>query len=302
MKKFLFKIVVICLLSLVGLSFILMQYGGFVDYFYQKFTVPKQTSMILGDSRSLQGIQPQIINQELKYSDYNLPMFNYSFTIAQINYGKPYTESIRKKLKPSKNGLFILSVNPWLFTEREGDDLKNGIYSERDVPPNNMHFVNTNPNFEYLVRNFHYFFFKAAIRKKAQVHKNGWLEETNLPKDSATLNNWKNNQVKLYKDFSTKWKHSSIRIRDFRILINYLQKSGCVVLVRMPVDPKIAHVENDFWQNFDQEINHISSDMNVKYLNFSKNNKYQTYDGNHIDKYGGVIFTKELSDSIKLIK
>lgn len=302
MKKFLIKIILFSVLSAAGLSLILIQYGAYVDYFYEKFTVPKQSAMILGDSRSMQGIQPQIINQELKDSGYSLPMFNYSFTIAQINYGKPLTESVKRKLKPSENGLFILTVNPWLFTEREGDDLKNGIYSEKEVPPNNMHFVNINPNFEYFVRNFRYFHFRTIIRKTAKLHKDGWMEESNLPKDERTLNDWKKHQVVLYQDFAKKWKKSYQRIEDVKSLIGFLQKNGRVILVRMPVDQKILNVENNFWHGFDQEMNLLSEQKKIKYFNFSKSNKYQTYDGNHIDKYGGVVFTKELCDSIKAAK
>ena len=85
-------------------------------------------------------------------------------------------------------------------------------------------------------------------------------------------------------------------------LIDYLQENGRVVLVWMPVDPKILKIENDFWINFDQKIDAVASQKNIKYLNFSQINKYQTYDGNHIDKFGGVTFTKELSDSIKAIR
>lgn len=300
MKRFLIKITLFFILTVIGLSFILMKYGGFVDYFYQKFTVPQQTSMIFGDSRSLQGIQPQIINQELKDLGYDLPMFNYSFTVAQSNYGTPYSDSIKKKLKPSKNGLFILTVNPWLFTEREDDDLKNAIYSERDAPPNNMNFVNVNPNFEYFVRNFSYFHFRTIIRQTAELHKDGWLEDENLPTDSMTLNEWTSNQVNMYKGFSKRWKKSSIRINDFIDLMHFLQKNGQVVLVRMPVDKKILTVENKFWNNFDEDLIAISRQMNVKYLNFSTSNKYKTYDGNHIDKVGGVTFTTDLCDSIKV--
>lgn len=299
MKKFLLKIILFSILSAAGLSLILIKYGAYVDYFYEKFTVPEQSSMILGDSRSMQGIQPQIINHELKDSGYALPMFNYSFTVAQINYGKPLTESVKRKLKSTKNGLFILTVNPWLFTEREGDDLKNGIYSEKNVPPNNMHFVNVNPNFEYFIRNFRYFHFRTIIRQTAKLHKDGWMEESNLPKDEQTLSEWKDQQVVLYNDFSKKWKISFQRIKDMEDLIGFLQSNGRVIVVRMPVDKKILMVENDFWQNFDQEMNFVALRNKVKYFNFSKSNKYQTYDGNHIDKYGGVVFTKELCDSIR---
>lgn len=302
MRKFLLKTSLFFILTVFGLSIILMNFGGYVDYFYEKFTVPKQTSLILGDSRSLQGIQPRIIDRELKDSGFNLPMFNYSFTIAQINYGKPYTESVKKKIKPSKNGLFIVSVHPWLFTEREGDDLKNGVYSERVKPPYNMHSVNANPNLEYFVKNFQYFHFRTIIRKSAKLHRDGWLEESNLPKDSSDLNYWKNLQINMYKDFSKKWTRSPQRVNDFIDMITYLQGNGRVVMVRMPVDVKILSVENNFWNNFDEEMRTISKKMNLSYINCSKSNKYQTYDGNHIDKYGGVIFTKELCDSIKVTK
>ena len=66
MKDFLTKAILFFILTMVGLAFLLLKYGYFVDYFYEKFTTPKQTSLILGDSRSMQGIQPRIINQELK--------------------------------------------------------------------------------------------------------------------------------------------------------------------------------------------------------------------------------------------
>lgn len=302
MKKFLLKSALFLLLTIVGLSYILMNYGGYVDYFYEKFTVPKQTSMILGDSRSVQGIQPRIIDQELKDSNYDLPIFNYSFTVSQSNYGKPYTESVMKKLKPSQNGLFILSVNPWLFTERENDDLKNSIYSEQNSPPHNMRFVSSNPNFEYFIKNFRYFHFRTIISQTAELHKDGWLEDRNLPTDLTTLNEWKNNQLNMYKGFSKSWKKSSIRIDDFVDMITLLKKNGRVILVRLPVDHEIANVENDFWQQFDDEMAMISVKTDVKYINFLKSNKFQTYDGNHIDKYSGVIFTRDLCDSIKIVQ
>lgn len=302
MKKFLLKTFLFFLLTVFGLSIILVNYGGYVDYFYEKFTVSKQTSMILGDSRSLQGIQPRIVDQHLNDSSFELPMFNYSFTIAQINYGKPYTESIIKKLQPSKKGLFIVSVHPWLFTEREGDDLENHVYSETTKPPYNMAFVNVNPNFEYLIRNFQYFHFETIIRKTVKLHKDGWLEESNLPKDTVDLNHWKNLQIKMYKDFSIRWEESPKRVEDFTEMIKFLQQNGRVVLVRMPVDSTILNIENRFWSNFDEEMNRLGDEHNITYFNFSKSDKFRTYDGNHLDKHGGIAFTKELCDSIKLRK
>ncbi|WP_395044878.1 hypothetical protein [Flavobacterium sp.] len=300
MKRFLYKITIFTVFLIIILSFILIKYGGYVDYFYLKFTTPKQTSFIIGDSRSFQGIQPKIMDENLKNSNFSLPMFNYSFTITQAAYGELYTKSIKNKLvSNTKNGLFIVSVNPWLLSERENDDFKNKIFAEDKNPPHNMNFVSTNPNFEYFFKNFNYFHFRAIFKKNSELHQDGWLEESNLPKDSLTLNNWKKNQIIIYKGFAKRWKNSNYRINELKKLIKFLQSHGKVVLVRMPVDSKILSIEEDFWVNFDSEINKIAAIEKVNYFNFSKDNKFQTYDGNHIDKFGGVIFTKQLCDSIK---
>lgn len=299
MKKFLVKASLFFILTLLTLSFILMNFGGYVDPFYEKFTVPKQTSMILGDSRSLQGIQPRIIDAELKDSGYDLPMFNYSFTIAQAHYGKPYTESVRKKLKTSKNGLFILSVHPWLFAEGKNEKLKSGKYPETDVPPHNMLFTNKNPNFEYFVRNYKFFNFRNLFRSSGTLHKDGWMEESNFPKDSVDMVWWKNRQIKRYELFPKEMNKSPQRISDFIAMITDLKKNGRIILVRMPVDPAFLKIETSFWGNFDDEIGTLSKKMGLEYFDFSKSDKYRTYDGNHLDKYVGAVFTKDLCDSIK---
>lgn len=300
MRKFLVKIILFFVLSLFVLTILLIKYGGRIDPFYEKFTVPKQTSLILGDSRSIQGIQPKIINKELKNMGYDLPMFNYSFTITQIVYGKPYTESITKKLKPSKRGLFIVSVHPWLFTEREGDNLKNDVYSELEKPPHNMHLVNMNPNFEYFLRNYKYFNFQNIFQISGEMHKDGWMEESNLPKDPTDMLWWKNHQKETYGSFAKKWKKSPERLADFINMINYLERNGRVVLVRMPVDGEMLNIENAFWSDFDQKMKTIANQKKLKYFNFSNSNNFKTYDGNHLDKNEGGNFTKILCDSIKM--
>src|SRR5690606_28020264 len=140
MKKFLLKCFVFFVLVILIISTVLIQYGGYVDYFYEKFTTPKSKSLILGDSRSLQGIQPSIIEQELQDTEIDFPILNYSFTFAQIAYGKPYLESIKRKLDhSSENGLFILSVHPFLMANRTGNhEERDSIFFEENMPPHNM--------------------------------------------------------------------------------------------------------------------------------------------------------------------
>jgi hypothetical protein len=300
MKQFLYKLTFFGAVITVIISVILLRYGGNIDYFYVKFTTPKQSSFILGDSRSFQGIQPQIIDDYFNDGTFNLPMFNYSFTITQAAYGELYTQSVKNKMVPStKNGLFILSVHPWLLAQRESDVFKEKIFTEAGNPPHNMSFVNVNPNFEYFFKNYNYFHFKSMFRKNSELHKDGWMEERNLPKDSVTLNAWKKNQVSIYQGFAKRWKKCSYRKLELEKLIVFLKQHGTVVLVRMPIDNKLLTIEEHFWVNFDEEINQLALKQKISYFNFSKKNNYKTYDGNHIDKFAGKIFTRELCDSIK---
>ena len=301
MKTFLIKSLLFLILVTSIVSTVLITSGGYVDYFYEKFTTPKAKSLILGDSRSMQGIQPTVINNDLLNQYFELPILNYSFTIAQISYGPLYLESIKKKLdSTSKNGLFIVTVNPWILSKREKDNEQRGVYFEEGMPPHNMNFVNMDPNFEYFFKNFNYFHFKSIIRRTSKMHKDGWLEESNLPKDSVMLNVWKKKQIDLYTNWSKVWKKSVYRLTSLMETINYLKGFGTVTLIRMPIDKHLLQIEENFWNNFDKDILNLAKKTNVKYINFSKDNIYETYDGNHLDKYGGVTFTKNLCDSIRL--
>lgn len=300
MKKFLIKSLIFLVIVISIISIILIEFGGYVDYFYEKFTTPKANSLILGDSRSMQGIQPAVINDYFSSSDYELPMMNYSFTIAQISYGPIYTRSIKKKLdQNTKKGLFIITVNPWVLSTREGDHFENDLFFEEGLPPHNMTNVNISPNFEYLIKNFNYFHFKSIVRRTSKMHKDGWLEESNLPKDSIMLNRWKEGQLVLYKDFASRWGKSEFRLKSLENLVTLLGEHGDAILLRMPVDKEITKIESDFWPSFDIEINKIANNTNTEYINFTTDsNQFKTYDGNHLDKYGGVTFTKTLCDSI----
>lgn len=299
MKKFLIRLSLFSCIALLATSLVLMKYGGYIDYFYLKFTTPKQHSFILGDSRSFQGIQPRIVDAELKDKGFELPMFNYSFTITQAAYGPAYTESVKRKMDPdTKNGLFIINVNPWVLAQREKDDFENGIFMEADHPPHNMRWVNMNPNFEYVVKNFNYLHIRALFKQNSELHPDGWMEERNLPKDSATFVGWKQNQYKIYNGFAQRWKKCDYRVKALKEMIQFLEQHGTVVLVRMPVDEKLQEIETNFWPEFDTTIEKLAQTTNVSYFNLLKNNKYKTYDGNHIDKFGGVAFTKDLCQLI----
>lgn len=284
------------------ISFVLVYYGGYVDYFYEKFTSPKAKSLILGDSRSLQGIQPAVIDNYFM-NKYSGPILNYSFTIAQISYGPLYRESVERKLDNSSDkGLYILIVHPWVLSTREEDDEENGLFFEENKPPHNMKFVDLNPNFEYFFRNLNYFHFRSIFRKTSKLHKDGWLEESNLPKNKIMLQNWRDNQVKMYSSYSRQWNKSTYRLKSLDSLISFLNLRGTVCLVRMPVCKQILEIEENYWNDFDEDISHIAEKQDVQYFNFRNDTcVYTFYDGNHVDKFSGKEFTQALCDSIERI-
>jgi len=279
-----------------------MKYGGYVDYFYEKFTTPLTHSMIIGDSRAMQGIQPKIINKRLSKSEFELPILNYSFTIAQSHIGPLYNKSIFKKLNPNtKNGLFIIGLNPWMLGSIKSNDNNKGVFLEQGHPPHNMRNVSLNPNFEYLVKNYHFFHFKSIVRKNSKLHKDGWLEESNLPKDSTVFKVWKKTQINIFNGFYQEYKVSEYRQKSLDTLIITLKKYGKVYIIRSPIDLEMEILENKFFPDFDKYVNSLSRKYNIKYFNYLNNktiNQFRTYDGHHIDKYGGITFTNSICDSI----
>jgi len=299
MKKFILRLLVFSILITGIILFLLNRYAGYVDYFYGKVSSPAQSSLIIGDSRSFQGLQPTVFNQNLS-TTFDLPMYNFSFTLAQVSYGESLLKSIKSKINPdTKNGLFILSVHPYILSQRDKDDFENGIYFEESFPPGNMNYVNMNPNVEYFFKNYEYFHFKAVIRKNSIVHDDGWLEETNLTTDKTTLNDWKNTQLELYGGFIKKWKKSDYRIQKLNETIKFLKNHGRVVLVRMPSSDAIVAIENNYWNDFNLQMKNVAEENKVQYLDFTTNmSSFPTYDGVHLGKSAGQKFTKSVCDSI----
>lgn len=300
MKKFLIKLTAFTLLVTVLIAVVLMRYGGYADYFYTKFTTPGKPSLIIGDSRTFQGIWPAVMSENLK-NDFDVPVYNFSFTVAQAVYGKDYRESILKKLdEKTRNGVFVLSVNPWMLAQRENDDFSKGEFFESDAPPHNMWFYNLNPNPEYFFRNYSYFHFKAIFRQISKTDEDGLLQLANIPKDSVSLKGLRDIQTQLYKDFPKKWKKTDYRLAELDKTIKALQKHGKVVLVRMPTGNEILSIEKDFWPGLDSQIEQMAAQNKVSYFNYTKvKTNFIPFDGVHLNSEAGKLFTKALCDSIK---
>lgn len=299
MKKFLLKLAVFTALVTITILLLLEFAGGYVDYYYPKFSSSAQTSLIVGDSRSVEGIRPSVINKRLA-QDFDLPIFNYSFTIAQATYGECYLQSIQRKLAPgTKKGLFILSVNPYMFLKRDHDDFENGKFFEANVPPHNLRFPSVKFNPEHFFKNSEYAHYSTLFTQGGKTHDDGWFQDKSVPRDPVVRRELEKGQVKLYAGMGKKWKVAAYRVQQFEETVRFLRQHGEVYIVRLPVSPNIVALERVLRPGFDQDMESIARRQQVPYLNFTQTGwHYTSFDGVHLDEEGSAAFTTKLCDSI----
>lgn len=309
MKKFLTKTSLF--LSLFALLYIAIfsMADGNTDPFYLRFTTPKQSSLILGTSRAAQGIQPETINQELNRSD----LFNYSFTIMNSSYGPAYFKSVKRKLNTNtKNGVFILSVDPWSISSRSEEPENSKTFVENELFINQMRFVNMNPNVEYLVFEFQGSYFrilinalkKAAGRKNinpVKLKKDGWLDIDILMDSLSVRQRSLSNFERYRQEYLVIFTPSSTRLHYLREKIEYLQGFGNVFLVRLPIPSEMLEIENELYPNFESQLKSLSYITEAPYFSFAEHGDSYIYtDGNHLYKTSAEIISKEIADWIQL--
>ncbi|GAB4311642.1 MAG: hypothetical protein Kow00127_01680 [Bacteroidales bacterium] len=276
-----------------------------VDNFYRRFTTPRAPSMILGTSRPAQGIRPAIIAKELGYNG----IVNHSFAIGPSSYGPNYLREISQKLDTtSRNGLFILSVDPWSLatgTENKSDD-ENLFYEVRNkLFVGNLRSSSTNPNLQYLEDYWSDRFllfvnaFKSLIhyKKRIVLHENGWLE-VYLPYDTVQCNRRIKQSTAEYAAKSQMV--SNTRVQYLEKIISLLKNHGKVVLVRMPVSRPMARLEEKKFPEFGRIMEEVAQRNEVRYIDFfGLSGSFTTVDTHHLYRNETGRFTEMLCDSIR---
>lgn len=301
MKKFLIQSFTFIALTCSLFLFLLSLADGSTDPFYLRFTSPKQSNLILGTSRSAQGLQPSIFSDRLEQSFYN-----YSFTIAHSPYGPAYYSSIMKKIDPStKNGIFILTVDPWSICSKSEQPNDSSAFGENTLCVGNTAMVNSSPNFEYLLKNLKGKYY-AALTGDAEsgmfLHDDGWLE-VSIPMDSIATKNRRTKKIKEYKNENLPHFHfSSVRNQYLEKTIHSLKAHGNVYIVRLPIDPEILKIENTLMPDFDQKIDAAIA-LSDGYLDLTKKtNNYTFTDGNHLHKSSGREVSEFIASWIKTLR
>lgn len=297
MKKFLCRISFYSIGIVAVLLFLGTFTDGNTDDNYRHFTGPKPSNMIMGDSRGVQAVVPDVLDAKFKGRKFN----NFAFNIADSPYGNIYFEAIKKKINPNtKNGIFILTVDPWsLSVSKDEKDLP-----ETGSPLADMHFYEWDPNYEYLIRHYPRSWFniykdrEEVAKSKTYLHKNGWMEVTvDVHPDTVATRVVK--KVEEAIKSSENQKLSSVRFKAFENIIKFLKARGNVYIVRIPPSEPVLAIEHSYCPDFNKKMKDIAAKYGITYFDFSHGAGDYTYtDGNHMYKESGKIFTSRIADSI----
>ncbi|WP_262733115.1 hypothetical protein [Gaetbulibacter sp. NE] len=300
MRLFVVNVLVFIACILIGVFIVFSKADGYTDAFYKRFTTPKQSNLIIGISHAAQGIQPKVLKSEL---DRNF--FNYAFSSAHSPYGPTYLKSIKRKLdKTHKNGIFILTVDPYSISSWTKDPNDSSSFRELNLCLANTPYVNIEPNFFYLLRNYNDKHLNLILKKDSIqfLHDDGWLE-ISINMDSVNVNKRIASKIKTYKeDYLPKTNFSNTRLNYLENTVSFLKQHGQVFIVRLPVHPLMREIENTYMPDFEEKIQKIITQSDG-YLNFENEDADYIYtDGNHLYKTSGEIVTQKIAEWIKKVE
>lgn len=305
MKKSLYRLLLFAALPSFFIGYAVYITGKNTDDFYKRFSSPQQNSLILGSSRAA-SMNPEIIDQVIRKKYPEARLYDYAFTWAHSPYGPKYFESIEKKVEShTKNGIFIVTVEPTaLMVSKKSPDSPE-YFIENDKSVAKTSHVSVNPNLEYLLESFDFSITKE-LNKKIMPDKNQMVEVSILdngqvqgkvikrfsPEKRKAVNKEKMDELKNRIAGLTM---SPIRLQYFAKTVAFLKKHGKVVLVRMPISKTAYAIENSFIPDFDKIITGISQAEKVPYINYNAfSNRYEWIDEVHLepasmDKFSGQI-------------
>ena len=310
---------IILFLSIVALLHIglALLADGTTDDFYLKFSSPKQSSLILGTSRAKQGIIPSVLSSSIENS--NLSFFNFSFTLKSSPFGLVYYNAIKQKIDlESKDGCFIVTVDPWSISEKISDvnrttDSLSVLFGISDFT--------SKPNFKYLFKQFPHGWGRILLNRIEKpilksysgqlnssmtgsfsvLNNDGWLDVyTSL--DSGFVKRKEAEMFEMYRNNAIYLTGSESRIEYLDTIIEFLSNHGDVYVVRLPVHKKMLSIEQQYMPDFNDQISNAIF-KSEGYLDFSTlDNEYHYTDGNHLTKTSAKKVTQNIGEWISDIE
>ena len=293
MKRLLWQSGIFIFFSAGIFLFILSFADGYTDPYYLRFTVPKQENIIVGTSRSAQGLMPAVFSKVL-----NRKFYNFSFTMTHSPFGSVYFDFIKNSVKESvNNGIFVISVEPWSISSNGKNPNESQSFIENKLPLAKVKSRAVKPNFEYLLKSLSgkYYTVISNKNRKTFLHDDGWLE-ISVSMDAAPLKIRVAEKMESYRKKNLPGrKFSTTRLEYLIKTIRYLKQHGKVYLVRMPISQEMFQLEQQFMPNFNQIIRAAVQESNGYLDMIGENNQYQYTDGNHLWKDSGKIVSEKIA-------
>jgi hypothetical protein len=306
MRTFITKLLIACAFGvLLHLGFAFFA-DGKTDAYYLRFTGDKKPSLVIGTSRAAQGFIPDRFNHCLEARSLSGPLFNFSFTSISSPFGEIYYHAITEKIDTtSGKGLFIVTVEPNAVGLRHSDKA-GGSLPETTGQLASTHLYNQTPNFEYLIRNYHFGWGRLWLQHSGffagelELQSDGWLK-VDVPMDSASVARRTKSKLKGFEQAQGKWGISSYRLEWMEKTIRFLQRHGEVFMVRLPISSIVLDYENKLMPEFDEAVRSIAANCHVPYNDMSGLGSHYAYkDGHHISKDSAIPFCDSVAHWIEL--
>lgn len=247
--------------------------GGKLDPFFLRLRTEHNGGLVIGTSRAAQSLEPQYIDDV----DYN-----FAFTIFHSPFDNDYYQLI-KKFHKSKNTTYkhVVCVDPWSLFSYAGDK-----------------YENTNPGFAgnihssvilfswlYLIKyvklkGFDFLYARDYVSQSGRYVVDIGDSEYREEKDRRLKAKIESYQKK---ETFVKGIYSKTREKNLMNIIKFLNKSGSVCLIRLPVSEEMFQLENRMCPEFSNLMKDISTKMDVDYFDLTNRNREFRYtDGNHI--------------------
>jgi hypothetical protein len=289
------------LVALTLLTFIIPMHFAVkkTDFFYVKFLHPGN-SLILGSSRALRGLDPDLLGENLEI---DRPFLNFAFTLANSPFGPKYLNAIQHKIQPStQNGLYILEVSPLaISTKTSNPEDDERLYRENQKVIDSVLF-NSNPNPEYLIKHAErpfYLAFLKAFQAKRSVHDSGWNPSGRYIEDVANQQIIKTSTVYAETVFP-EYYVSSKRIRSLEKTIEFLIQRGRVIVIRIPVSAEMWDLEEQYMPSFDSVVTEIAQKNGVEYINFKRDSsRFSLIDVHHLSLEASLELSKTLNQYLR---
>jgi hypothetical protein len=301
MKGFLYKLLIFGAIAL--LTHVIAGYhmNGFLDPYYMRFTPNINTGLVIGNSRSAQGVCPDDIKS-------HSGLFNASFSLSSSPYGETYQTFLMKQInQESKNQLFIFCVDPWSLSSPRDSISGDDVWFERDKLVATTKSI-ADPNWEFIIEQYGYGWgniIKEHYRPTSgmHLHRNGWLE---VQREYDEVKSSKRRADKLagYKKEVFLSNHpSAARKESLKALIKEMKIRGRVLMVRIPIHPDFFELEQTFWPGFESEMYEIAAQGGIIFWSPKELNGQLTYnDGHHMNYKSSHRFSRLLNEKIAAIK